>query len=244
MELSLDLRTYSSDVEQHEHDFHQLVLPVEGKLEMMVGSQEGVVSPQHVAVIQAGTSHDFLAEGDNRFIVADVPEIIAPQLAKLPAYIAVDNALGKYIQFVATWLNESQSKGFANLSGERQMLLLLLQLLSERQDGKSQIDPRVEKACRYLEQHYSSAVGVDDLAKIAHIGPRQFSELFRRHTGLSVKQYIIEKRMQQAWILLTQTSQSIQQVSQAVGYEDHSAFYNRFKSQFGRTPKQVRLFDQ
>ena len=240
MEISLDLRTYSDEITSHEHDFHQLVLPVQGSLQMSVDAREGEASLQQVAVIKAGAEHGFSAQGDNRFVVADVPDFLAPELAKLPAYIGVDEALGHFIQFVASRLKTNQGAGIKDTASERQMLLLLLQLLQERQGIEARADKRIQSACATIEQDYALPVSVEALAKQVHLSQRQFTELFRRQTGLSVKQYVIERRMQQAWLLLHTSSESIQTIAAAVGYGDQGAFSQRFKSQFGKTPSQVR----
>ena len=240
MEISLDLRTYSNEIHSHEHDFHQLVLPVQGSLQMSVDTREGEASLQQIAVIKAGSEHGFSAQGDNRFVVADVPDFLAPELAQLPAYIGVDEALGHFIQFVASRLQSNQGAGIKDAASERQMLLLLLQLLQERQGIEARADKRIQSACAIIEQGYALPVSVEGLAKQVHLSQRQFTELFRRQTGLSVKQYVIERRMQQAWLLLHTSSESIQTIASAVGYEDQGAFSHRFKSQFGKTPSQVR----
>ena len=240
MELSLDLRTYSNEIHRHEHDFHQLVLPVQGSLQMCVGDSEGEASVQQVAVIKAGVEHGFAAQGDNCFVVADVPEFLAPQLAQLPAYIGVDETLGHFIQFVASRLQSHQGLGIKDTASERQMLLLLLQLLQEQQGIDARVDKRIQLACAIIEQDYALAVSVENLAQQVHLSQRQFAELFRRQTGLSVKQYVIERRLQQAWLLLHTSAESIQTIAAAVGYEDQSAFSYRFKAQFGKTPSQVR----
>lgn len=240
MEISLDLRTYSNEIHSHKHDFHQLVLPMQGRLQMSVDAREGEASLQQVAVIKAGAEHGFSAQGENRFVVADVPEFLAPQLAQLPAYIGVDEALGHFIQFVASRLQSNQGAGIKDAAGERQMLLLLLQLLQERQGIEARADKRIQSACAIIEQDYALSESVEGLAKQVHLSPGQFTELFRRQTGLSVKQYIIERRMQQAWLLLHTSSDPIQAIAASVGYVDQGAFSHRFKAQFGKTPRQVR----
>ncbi len=55
--LTLDLRSYSAETDSHQHDFHQLVLPVAGQLDMTVGQRSGQVSSQHAAIVAAGESH-------------------------------------------------------------------------------------------------------------------------------------------------------------------------------------------
>ena len=86
LDLTLDLRSYSGSGDTHTHDYHQLVLPVEGRLDMVFDSESGAVEAEHGAIISAHSLHHYRARGDNRFIVADVPRDLAPSLARLPAF--------------------------------------------------------------------------------------------------------------------------------------------------------------
>ena len=88
--LILDLRSYSGETRAHHHDYHQLVLPVEGRLAMQIGEQAGDVSNAELALISAGKDHQFAGSEKNCFVVADVPPSLAPELEKLPAFIKLD----------------------------------------------------------------------------------------------------------------------------------------------------------
>ena len=57
---------------------------------------------------------------------------------------------------------------------------------------------------------------------------------------MSLKDYIYEKRVQQAEKLLVETDESIENISLAVGYVNKNQFYKLFKEKKGCTPKQFR----
>lgn len=254
--LSLELRSYSREVQTHQHDYHQLVLPLTGRLTMNVGSREGIASSQHAAVIAAGQNHGFAAPDMNRFIVADIPTALAPELERLPAFIPIDPALAQYVLFLHQQMsqqtppgqsskrspNQSPKESPANRrhSSERQMLLLLIQLLRERYGGATQLDRRVEAASAYLEQHFQQPVSLAQLAAVAHLSSRQLSELFRRQLGMTPQQYLTERRMQQAWQLLETGDLNVQQIAERVGYSSLSAFSDRFRKHFGHSPRYFR----
>lgn len=232
----LDLRSYASEVHSHQHDYHQLVLPLAGQLDMSVEQESGAVAANQLAVIAAGKSHAFASSTPNRFLVADLPAALAPDLERLPAYIHLDPALQHYAQFLAAQRQQSERTP----GTERQMLVLLVQLLQERFGAALQIDRRVETARRYLDQQFHTQVSLTQLAGIAHLSSRQLNELFRRQLGVSPRQYLTEKRMQHALYLLEHSDLSVQQIADRVGYSNLSAFSDRFRNHFGRSPRHYR----
>lgn len=69
----LEVRRYRSEVESHRHDFHQVVLPLEGRLRMTVGGVAGAVSSECAALVAAGEIHSFTGSKSNAFLVVDIP---------------------------------------------------------------------------------------------------------------------------------------------------------------------------
>ncbi len=241
LQPTLDIRSYQPHAHIHQHDYHQLVLPVAGQLQMQVGHREGLVSNQQIALIAAGEDHGFHADGHNRFIVADIPDRLAPQLARLPAFMPLDPVLSQYIHFLHLQLS---LPGSAQLDSQPQMLQLLLQLLHERTGEPRQLDPRIAAARHYLDQHYAQSISLATLARVASLSPRQLSELFHRQFAMTPQQYQTDKRMRHAHQLLCNTTLSVQRIADQVGYQSLAAFSNRFRKHFGQPPRNVRQIDK
>lgn len=234
--LTLDLRSYSSETRAHQHDYHQLVLPVSGRLSMRIDGRAGEVSADRLALISAGREHDFAAGADNRFIVADVPAALAPELERLPAFIDLDPPLAQYVLFLYQQLG-SDSRSPAS---ERQMLLLLIQLLQERFGDTVNMDRRIRAVQAYLDRHFAEQLSLPRLAAIGSLSVRQLNDLFRTALGMTPHQYLVETRMQQAWQLLAESDLQIGQVANRVGYTNQAAFSDRFRRHFGRSPRYFR----
>jgi len=238
--LTLDLRSYCSEVQAHQHDYHQLVFSVAGRIDMRVEQNEGGVSQQHGAVIPAGCDHGFSSDSKNCFLVADVPIALAPELKALPAFIPVDDTLAHYIVF----LHQTLVKGGASGNSQRQMLVLLIQLLRERFGGVIHLDHRIEAARAHLDHYFAKSLPLAELAGVASLSTRQLSQLFRQQLGMTPMQYQTEKRMQQAWQMLELGANSVEQVSNSVGYGSLSAFSDRFRKHFGQSPRSIRQNDK
>lgn len=126
-EIGLHLRHYGDEPAQHSHDHHQLVLPLQGRLALAVDTLGGEVGAGQAAVIPAGSAHVFAAADENRFLVADLPAALAPSLEVLPPFVELDEALRHYVRFLHLQLGAQGAE-----ESRRQMLLLLVQLLQER----------------------------------------------------------------------------------------------------------------
>ncbi len=236
--LLLTLKSYQPETRVHQHDFHQLVLPVQGVLKLEVDNDGGRVDGGHAAVIAAGREHAFEADVDNRFIVADLPEALAPELEKLPAFVDLDGAMVQYICFLHQQLREG--RGSRNPLLQRQMLLLLVQLLDQRHGGESVVDRRVCRARVWLERHFAEEVSMSQLAAVASLSERRLRELFCRSYGMPPSRYLTELRMQAALKLLQSSDLSIQRVAEQVGYANIPAFSDRFRRHFGHSPRHFR----
>ena len=232
----IELRCYSEESQSHSHGFHQLVLPVSGHLELEIDGVSGKVSNEHAAGISAENYHAFSADEANQFIVANVPAAWEQLLNNLPAFLALSPTLKSYINFIHSSLKKD---AFSQLTQEH-ILMLLLEIMSEQMHTNIKIDKRITLAKAYLDDHISTSVSLNQVAFAAHLSIRQLSELFKLQLGLTPLQYLREKRMQQAVLLLSQTSLPIERVAQAVGYQSLSAFSTRFHQYYGRTARYFR----
>ena len=96
----------------------------------------------------------------------------------------------------------------------------------------------------YLDQNYQRQISQSQLAAIASLSVRQLNEIFRRDLGMTPQQYLVEKRMQQAWQLLTQGNLQVQQIAEQVGYASLAAFSDRFRRHFGHSPRHFRRINE
>lgn len=83
-----------------------------------------------------------------------------------------------------------------------------------------------------------SLISIADLIKIS---PNYLNYTFKNMCGLSVSDYIMDYRLDEAAKLIQTTSKNIATVMSCVGIENESTFYRRFKAKFGVTPKNYVL---
>lgn len=94
----------------------------------------------------------------------------------------------------------------------------------------------IDNALMYINYQYMNNITVDSIAKYLKLERSYFSALFKKHTGLSPKQYLLNYRMKIAADLLTKNITTISVIANSVGYTDIYNFSRMFKKHFGVSP--------
>lgn len=94
----------------------------------------------------------------------------------------------------------------------------------------------IRQARKYMEEHYSEKIVLEDLAEIVGLNPVYFSVLFKKETGINVSAYLLNVRMEKAKELLCNTNETIAAIGDRVGYKDSRYFSQTFTKQVGIKP--------
>lgn len=98
----------------------------------------------------------------------------------------------------------------------------------------------VEKAMKYVAEHYNEDVKASEVAEWLNITPNHFSYIFKQNTGKNFKEYINDVRITQAQRLLASTNDKVFEIADQVGYKEYKYFVSVFKAVTGMTPKEYR----
>ncbi|BBI33290.1 AraC family transcriptional regulator [Cohnella abietis] len=97
------------------------------------------------------------------------------------------------------------------------------------------------QAKNYLHEHYAEPITLDILAERLDSSPRHLSRLFKRETGSSPIDYMIQIRMDKAKELLLTTEATLQEIAVGIGYPDSYYFAKMFKRYVGSAPIRYRM---
>ncbi|HHU78253.1 MAG: AraC family transcriptional regulator [Caldicoprobacterales bacterium] len=92
----------------------------------------------------------------------------------------------------------------------------------------------------YIEENLNRPLSLQELARKCFYSPAYFSKIFKEYCGMSLTEYLAEKRMQLAESYLLSENWSVEEVCRAVGYNDRSQFYKLFRSHTGMSPGEYR----
>lgn len=138
-----------------------------------------------------------------------------------------------------------REEGFQTLC--QYLMLASLELVKRMVNGRKDAFVTQEASifgqiAKYIDQHYAEDITIEQLVKLFYISPYHLSHMFKQKTGYSLKQYILRRRIGEAQIRLINSQDSVQVISEAVGFEDASYFSRIFSKYIGLTPTEYRKY--
>ena len=97
-----------------------------------------------------------------------------------------------------------------------------------------------QAAQRRLLQDLALTPDLAGLARSVGTNTRQLNDVFRKHAGVTVFDYLREARMKEARQLLRETSLEVQTIANDLGYGSAANFSTAFRERFGLSPRQYR----
>jgi AraC family transcriptional regulator len=108
-------------------------------------------------------------------------------------------------------------------------------------ENRSLTRNQLQRAIDYIHTNLDRDLSLSQIASVINISPTYFASLFKRATGTSPHQYVIQQRVEQAKLMLSKTDIAIADIALQVGFSSQSHLTQQFKRLTGVTPKQVRL---
>ena len=113
---------------------------------------------------------------------------------------------------------------------------------SVRQEVATSGSEMIARAVQYVRQNYpDKELSLESLCQTFGVSQTQFSLLFKRETGTSFLQYLLDLRIEKAQSLLAESNQKIYQIAEETGFGDASYFSYCFKQRCGLSPKEFRI---
>lgn len=100
--------------------------------------------------------------------------------------------------------------------------------------------PRVERVLDHIHAHYRERMTIDALADLSALSTSGLHRMFRRHTRMTVFEYIAQLRIGRACQLLISTAQPVARIADDAGYDNLSHFNRQFRALKGITPREFR----
>ena len=117
---------------------------------------------------------------------------------------------------------------------------LMARFLKDAQPKTEINDDRIQKVLSYIRKNIYKTIDIDSLAAISCLSKDHFIRLFKKEISNTPLQYINQKKIEKAQLILITDSMPVKNISYLLAYEDHSYFNRLFKKLTGVTPQQYR----
>ena len=153
----------------------------------------------------------------------------------LPCHIP--HCLSSEVKLIIAACNEIHTKTYLNNEHKIECLLSCLLLILESQLAVSSFKPVTAQIIKYIHENLSAKISLSDIGKLTFFSPVYCDTLFKKETGKSIIDYILDERINEAKKLLLE-GLPLKQISESVGFSDYNYFSRIFKKRTGYTPTQ------
>lgn len=111
-----------------------------------------------------------------------------------------------------------------------------------RECGSCSYGGKLQPAIRYIRENYADkdSMREEKIAGICNMSSSHFRANFKRETGMSVRDFILQTRLAGAAYLLRSTKYSVLRIALESGFGQASCFNRMFLRYFGQTPTAFR----
>lgn len=101
-------------------------------------------------------------------------------------------------------------------------------------------DLLVSQIKEIVKKHYMENISLADIAGEVYLSPNYICSVFKKETGETITEYLIELRTQAAQEMLRSSKMKIWEIAEKLGYENPHYFSYSFKKYTGHTPQKYR----
>ena len=252
-ELSL---AAGGEIEEHLQICDEITYVISGSARFYIGNDETELAPRQICYIKKGLLHRIVANSDFRYLCVGV--IVNPENGYVGRFLKsaadkewfVKNDSGDIRITMEMLVNEfyfpdGQTNDMVSLYMSTLYVRMVRLLEGESREprqkpGAARIQHTVYRIIRYIDREYMNIKSVGDIAKRFSYSEYYLAHLFKEKVGVSIKQYIVMRKMERAAELLRKTNISVTDISEQLGFCSPHTFSQAFKKAFLISPSAFR----
>lgn len=242
--VNTDHRIETITPDMHLHAFYEIHFIFSGKVTYKCNGENITLSENEALIISPQTTHHCTKHSE-KFLKASLAFTV--DSLKLPfgldsnTYKKFDTSkeITDSVDFI---LKQSEKKDFLTphiISNKiLEMIYCVCNCLgvSLPESLEKNADPRLVTAKRYIDQNKDKIITCEDIAKECCLSRKQLSRIFKKYTGMTLTEYLIDSRVRYSKKLVLNRELSIKEISFKLGFESESSFVSFFKRHCGLPP--------
>ena len=125
----------------------------------------------------------------------------------------------------------------ASTEANAHLLACLISILEEK-SKREELNPLTVRIISFINESFGSRITLSDVGALTFFSPIYCDTVFKRDTGRSIIDYLIERRIDEARKQLSGTALPLSEIAEGCGFTDYNYFCRVFKKLVGRTPRE------
>ena len=232
---------------------HLFSLTLKGETEYSFPEKKIKIREGNLLHFQPGTFQKWIADSEKGwtvyYLIIDLPtglqallppDNLSKGVGRIKLYGSAFDECKKAFGVMDRWWEKTSSLKEAVFLNQLEYVLLQIRNLYT----STLMDPRIEKACNFLNSRLEKPTTLDEVIRVAGLSKPRLNTLFNEAFGVPPLQYLKNLRMERAAQLLLFTSLDIDVICTDLGYQERKYFDKLFKRHWKVTPFRYRKQNQ
>lgn len=244
----------------HRHDAFEIFLFLNGNRKMCIEKSCFMCRPGDMFIISPNQLHAGLCEEDCTYdrIVVNVKKQVLDGLSQKGVNLGECFVFENINQIKHTNLSVSERDEIIDLYEKyrrsikaggfgqslltetymTQLLILVNRLFlspSDKKESENLMPGLISDVMTYIHHHLAEEITLGGLAEKFYFDERYISKCFKQHTGITIREYIFDQRIELAKRQLVQ-GRNVSEACYASGFNDYANFLRSFKKHVGVSP--------
>ena len=234
-------------VEREIHTFHELLYCIGGDVTVYTDGFYRSVKKGTLLLIPRGCYHLFQIHGDEPFERLWIgfsdkdlpPGVLVQGVQGVQLLESPSSTLCFLLRMLCDAADEGGALAAAKAYGTLIALLCSLSASAEAPQTDERMHGLLHACLDFIEAHLADKLTLPQIASALYVSPSTLSHLFKRRMGISLHQYITQKRLVLAHEQIGGGAAPTA-VFSAYGYADYSSFYKAYVKMFGHSPHSAK----
>lgn len=214
---------------------------ISGNAELIQDGVANLIGPGEVFILRNGCNHEYKT-GPAGFLHKRFLNLAGPMLDPLLQMTGLwgidhikpisSNLISWHEKKILKVLKEKKGNFILELSSLAFGLMLEL-----ARSMQPEYPFAVKSAIEFISQNLTKTISIKDICTHVGLSQTHFNRLFKQHIKMSPISFFLEQRFAWARYLLSNTTMSIKEIAQTVGYDNPLYFSAQFKKNSGVSPK-------
>lgn len=250
----------SLDIDYHHHDFYKIVIFISGNVKYKIEAKTYNLKPWDILLIDKNELHqctvdssipyerlviwlkDNIEDNDKYFknltkCIKSIKEKNTHLLRLKEHYCnTIKNLVAKIIKY-------NKSNDIYEITLRNTFLIQTLVVLNKSYIKNNNINTKedvfydsvIEKTMKYINENLNKPLYIEQISEEVELSKHYLMRKFKKQTGHSIHNYIIQKRLIYA-IELMKNNLTMYEVAERSGFGDYSTFVRTFKKNYGCSP--------
>lgn len=236
----------NSMTDYHMHDYYEISLILSGSVKVLLSDTVECGQGANLVLLRPHTPHYIVCDSDQLYrrqnllfspgLLADYThdlQGLLPLFGKSGTVLTLDEKTCDRLLAIIEAIQKETSP-----LRQKLLVLYLLSLAAENAPESktpATVPPLVSEALNYIAEHYGERIRAESMAWTLHVGRTTLMTTFKKHTGVTLNQYITNYRLKSA-IEALKKGGSEPEVARACGFNDSCNMIRCFKKHLGRSP--------